>query len=64
MKALKKILLADEGLFKAIIEAETETEKLLLVLAQIHNNTKSIKAWISFYGVLTIIGMIAWFLIF
>lgn len=57
MDALKDIL-DDEGLFKAISEAETETEKLLIMLALIRNNTKSIKSWVAFFGVVGVIAMV------
>lgn len=57
MNALKD-LLDDEGLFKAISEAETETEKLLIMLALIRNNTKSIKSWVAFFGVISVIAMV------
>ena len=61
---LKK-LLNDEVLIKAIDETETENEKLLIMLAVIRNNlilirdnTKSVRAWVTFFVVLTVISLI------
>lgn len=61
---LKK-LLNDEVLIKAIDETETENEKLLIMLAVIRNNlilirdnTKSVRAWVTFFAVLTVISLI------
>ncbi|MFA7408237.1 MAG: hypothetical protein WCY93_10535 [Anaerolineaceae bacterium] len=57
MDTLKE-LIDDEGLFKAISEAETDTEKQLIMLALIRNNTKSIKAWVTLFGILCLIGIV------
>jgi len=56
-----KELVDDEKLTEVIKGAETEGEKQLIVLLLIRNNLKSIKGWVSFFGVLLIIQIVAAF---
>ena len=58
-------LLEDNGLAKMVNEAETIDEKQLLMLIIMRNNLnfirddlKTIKAWVIFFGVVTVIGAI------
>jgi type IV secretory pathway component VirB8 len=51
-------LLDDEKLSEELAKAETIEEKQLIALLWIRNNLKSIKAWVTFFGVLAIISII------